>query len=188
MTNATLIMMFALAQTVPCHDTSPLSGMEFDEYRAGQSYQVIRSGFGDAGGVTLSLADGKCMEVVTVDQAVHADVLGERGITIDAPLLIEFGGQDCWGVVVYVASDTYAPKRFPQMDCYAGDVYIGGDRAHTPFGPGSFPFQYLVKIIMRTVHLPNYEALPIDWCVVYPGGAGVFVGLIQLEFDEALEE
>jgi len=184
----------AMGLTIPCDDLSPLIGFEFDEFRTG-SYRELTSGFGDTGVVSIRSVSGNCFDIREVDQTIHNDVFGDRAFTVDEPMIVEFKGQDNWGIVAYYGSDTFDHDRHSSMMCYAyddeggPDIYIGGDIGQTTFGPEELidelgspdaGFQYMVYFPGRRPFL-SYVPRPIDYCVFDPDGEDVFIGLIQAD-------
>ncbi len=187
-----VLVSFVSASTIPCVDKSPLVGIEFDDLRVG-SLKQIQTVVGQSAIVTITMDNGDCFDVREVDQTIHNDNFGDRAITVDSLLRVDFSGQDVWGIIMYIGSDTFDVDRHSFMKCFASDGdYIGGDEAGSPYGPEAFtdeqevftgPFQYMVFIISRRPFL-NYVPRPIDYCLLDPDGENVFVGLIQTKTDE----
>ena len=183
---------FVSASTIPCVDKSPLAGIEFDDLRV-SSLKQIQTVVGKSAIVTITMDNGDCFDVRKVDQSIHNDNFGDRAVTAHSLLKIDFSGQEVWGLVMYLGSDTFDTERLSFLECYAKDGdFIGGDRAGAPFGPEAFaneqevftgPFQYMVFLVSRRPFL-NYVPKPIDYCLLDPDGDDVFVGLIQTLTDE----
>lgn len=188
-----LCAFLSLGAAIPCGDIA--GPITFGDIGPGPQRHLVW-GYGTDGLVTIATLGTTaeppgCLEVRAIDQTIHADILGERAVAVDEPIIIDFQRQDCWGVTVYLGADDFDADRHPQLQCYAEPgVPTGGDYGMGSFGPEAwideeeeYAFLYLFYQVLR-YPFGNYVPRPIDYCILEPGGEGVFLSAVHYVVDQ----
>ena len=183
-----LLLLLNLGAVLPCQTATPTRA-DFEDLQPG-SYRLLAYSAGDQGVVTVATESGTCLDVRTVDQTIHHNALGNRAVSVSEPLVIDFEGQDCWGVSMVLGADGFDAARHPQLTCYTDGLMMGGSSAWSEFGPeaevaghpGAAAGAFLHFFPYRG-ELPGYTPRPIDHCVLDPDGADVFMSTLQYKFD-----